>query len=1267
MSLPEQLASVRAHLEELELLDVPLFEVILALKDDRVRSGTLNRLAKIPGPVTLRQFFNNRILFGKFNPSELEVLLLHWSELASDQPITFLELGELAEALPDARRPLAEVLREVTLEAGIRRELENLAQRRKLSVLAFFDEADDNDHWTDSEYRRTVAAFRAWLDARPSSNVIPLHPSTDVPQLDERLKALAIPDLDQWTLGQLGRCSRAAESLTVQQALEKLHPELVRLLPAFETMVKRARAMPTPTEGAVSQRQLMRLRDVALSERLKLTQLPIGLGDCLVGSRVFNSRRYAFQVQPLGGVRAFLVELGDPLHWVDSPGLTCQCKRTGCSHVAAVLELLAFALPANPDLAARLDELLTPRWQHLLEVLERPADPRRTPNAVISFTLDHGLIEARVHTVGKTGVRSKQGKHLSRKGLDLVAPGPARELGEALLAGQWGGRASNPFVGSTLTRLVGLPNVRWVGDLEDAPVELVSARLTVAETAQGFELAVFAGTQRLTLGPTWATPAGSLQLVRGEKRILLVEHTSATHRVLEAVELYGATLPREALQRLTDTLPELEKTAPIELPESLRGTEVPPVTKLVARVSRSSSGLGLLLLVEPIPGGALLPPGEGAPLAATFDGRQRSFTRRDFTAEQLVAAEAAQSLGLTLPTKSWTWALEPSQPSLEILERLQRAPFEVEWATPKPTFTREAQLSELELSVNRQKDWFGLEGFVEVDDRRVMLATLLEAARHRRRFVQLGEQDYATLSDSLLERLVPLSMLGKEGKPVELTVAALPLVASLEGEVKSLEAAKEWRELMKRLSSAAATTFPVPASLKTPLREYQREGYEWMCRLSQWCSGAVLADDMGLGKTVQALALLLQRAALGPALVVAPSSVLHTWRTEAARHAPSLVVRLFEETDRELDSLEPGSVTVVSWTMFAKESARFARRRFATVVFDEAHAMKNASTLRAKAAHDVQAEFSLALSGTPIENHVGELWSLFRAVMPLLLGSQESFDSRFGRGTKETTRHLATLIRPFILRRTKDAVATELPPRTDIELVVPLSEEERALYVDVRLSAIAELGDVSAENRRFEVLAALTRLRLAACHPKLIDGRWKGTTSKLDRLLELLEQLREERHRVLVFSQFTQHLALVKKALEGARVKYSYLDGAVPVVERQRRVEAFQAGTGGDVFLISLKAGGTGLTLTAADYVVHLDPWWNPAVEDQASDRAHRIGQTKPVTVYRLIAEGTVEQQILSLHRDKRELADALLEGADLAGKLGAKELAALIQAGAAP
>lgn len=281
---------------------------------------------------------------------------------------------------------------------------------------------------------------------------------------------------------------------------------------------------------------------------------------------------------------------------------------------------------------------------------------------------------------------------------------------------------------------------------------------------------------------------------------------------------------------------------------------------------------------------------------------------------------------------------------------------------------------------------------------------------------------------------------------------------------------------------------------------------------------------------------------------------------------------------------------MVSWALLAREAEAFAKVRFATVVLDEAHAIKNADTLRAKAAHRLQTDFLVALSGTPIENHVGELWSLFKAVMPALLGTEESFRRRFGSGQPEALGALSLLVRPFVLRRTKAAVAKELPARTDLEVIVPLSAEERALYDDVRLAAMADLGEVTGESKRFDILAALTRLRLTACHPRLVDAGWKGPTSKLTRLLELVKDLASSGHRVLVFSQFTKHLALVAEALRAQGLAFSSLDGQVPLAERARRVEAFQAGAGGDVFLISLKAGGTGLTLTAADYVIHLDP-----------------------------------------------------------------------------
>jgi len=339
-------------------------------------------------------------------------------------------------------------------------------------------------------------------------------------------------------------------------------------------------------------------------------------------------------------------------------------------------------------------------------------------------------------------------------------------------------------------------------------------------------------------------------------------------------------------------------------------------------------------------------------------------------------------------------------------------------------------------------------------------------------------------------------------------------------------------------------------------------------------------------------------------------------------------------------------------------------------VFDEAHNLKNAETRRAQASKRIVAAFRLALTGTPIENRLDELWSLFDTITPGLLGSRERFQRRFSgpieRGHGAHSRQaLKALVRPYLLRRTKAAVLSELPSRTEITLEIEAGEAERAFYEALRRRALETLaasdGAGARGQKRIRILAEITRLRRAACHPALIDPDLGLESAKLATLLELTDELRAGRHRALVFSQFTGHLDLVEAALRAHGVNLLRLDGSTPAKERARLVEAFQAGEG-ELFLISLKAGGSGLNLTGADYVIHLDPWWNPAVEDQATDRAHRIGQTRPVTVYRLVSKDSIEASILALHAAKRTLTADFLEDAEAAGVLGEDALMALIR-----
>jgi SNF2 family DNA or RNA helicase len=389
------------------------------------------------------------------------------------------------------------------------------------------------------------------------------------------------------------------------------------------------------------------------------------------------------------------------------------------------------------------------------------------------------------------------------------------------------------------------------------------------------------------------------------------------------------------------------------------------------------------------------------------------------------------------------------------------------------------------------------------------------------------------------------------------------------------------------------------------------------------------------------------------------------WLSEAARFAPTLKVRPYHQF-RSLVDLGPLDLVVVSYGLLQQDAAAFAAIEWQSVVLDEAQAIKNAGTKRAQAVMDLQAGFRLAASGTPVENHLGELWSLFRFLNPGLLGSQERFAQRFGnpieRGDKGAKKALKALIQPFILRRTKTQVLDELPPRTEITRKVPLSADELHLYEAMRQQAVAKLDELKgADGKQMQVLAEITKLRRFCCHPQLVLKDSTIAGSKLAAFADIADELLENGHKALVFSQFVDHLSLVRQHLDARGVAYQYLDGTTPAKARKERVDAFQRGEG-DIFLISLKAGGTGLNLTAADYVIHLDPWWNPAVEDQASDRAYRMGQQRPVTIYRLVAEHTIEEQIVALHAAKRDLADSLLEGGDVSARLDADALLALLK-----
>ncbi|NUP04458.1 MAG: DEAD/DEAH box helicase [Polyangiaceae bacterium] len=431
----------------------------------------------------------------------------------------------------------------------------------------------------------------------------------------------------------------------------------------------------------------------------------------------------------------------------------------------------------------------------------------------------------------------------------------------------------------------------------------------------------------------------------------------------------------------------------------------------------------------------------------------------------------------------------------------------------------------------------------------------------------------------------------------------------------------------------------LPPSVATLLRPYQREGADWLSFLRDQNLGGLLADDMGLGKTLQLLSTI-----RGPALVVCPRSVVHNWATEIRRFRPDLEISFYEGTNRQID--QSADVTLTTYAVLRNDIDRLADVDWTMVVLDEAQNIKNPDSQSARAAFRLRADARFCLTGTPVENRLEDLWSLMRFSNPGLLGPRRDFLDRYAtpivEGSKDAAERLRRRIRPFLLRRTKEEVLTDLPPRTESVLYCELTEEERALYSAVLAATRKEVVERLGEGASvLAVLEALLRLRQAACHSGLLPGRDAQTSSKVERLVESLDELAAEGRKALVFSQWTSMLDRIEPHLRDRALSFSRLDGSTR--DRGAVVQTFQDPGGPPVMLLSLKAGGVGLNLTAADHVFLLDPWWNPAVEEQAADRAHRIGQDKPVMVYRLVAKDTVEERILALQETKRHLADVAI------------------------
>jgi len=713
-------------------------------------------------------------------------------------------------------------------------------------------------------------------------------------------------------------------------------------------------------------------------------------------------------------------------------------------------------------------------------------------------------------------------------------------------------------------------------------------------------------------------------------------------------------VPDHDREEFLTTLLNSARLPHLEVPEELRFEEVTvplrPCLRISSSESRGQSRLRGDVMFDY--GGRMV--GDKAAGAGVYDAGARRYIRRDTAAEKLANVQLAE-LGIRYQGSYYqepAWEIPPAK-----LPKIVRGLVEKGWHVEADgkTFRRPGAFK---IEVNSGLDWFELHGEVTYGESTAKLPELLEALRKGENVVRLSDGGYGMLPEEWLTRFGLIAGLGNavDGhvRFRQSQAGLLDALLAAQPEAKFDEVFARVREELRSFSGIEAA--PQPEGFEGTLRDYQREGVGWMEFLRRFSFGGCLADDMGVGKTAQVLAVLETRRAaraageeLGPSLVVVPKSLVFNWKQEAARFTPKLNVLDYTGVGRAGTELKGFDLVITTYGTLRRDAARLRDMPFDYVILDEAQAVKNASSESAKAVRLLNGRHRLAMSGTPVENHLGELWALFEFLNPGMLGAASVLKLSGGaaRNPDEETRNLlAQALRPFILRRTKDQVARELPPRTEQTIYCELDPPQRKMYNELRQhyreGLLRRIETEGLKKSSFQVLEALLRLRQAACHPGLIDKKRVGEGSaKLETLLSQLREVLEEGHKALVFSQFTSFLDIVRKKLDASGTIYEYLDGATR--DRQERVERFQTDPECKLFLVSLKAGGVGLNLTAAEYVFLLDPWWNPAVEAQAVDRAHRIGQTHQVFAYRLIARDTVEEKVLELQKSKRDLASAII------------------------
>ncbi len=797
-----------------------------------------------------------------------------------------------------------------------------------------------------------------------------------------------------------------------------------------------------------------------------------------------------------------------------------------------------------------------------------------------------------------------------------------------------------------------------------APIRSAVLGLRFASAVQGFRVLVTL--DGMELSSYRFEPGRGLIGIDADHSVVLVSRLSERWEPLVRRFIGGKeTIPAHGREALFQYLASLESELRLDCEAIIPVSDQAPQNSYIMRLNPLSPKiLKVELLVRPVPMGRSFLVGMGPDFALDFrDPKNPKQIMRDKNAELGQASRLVRFYELHGASGENDWE-EPvyllrDDRIFEFLAQLEQSAaghsLSIEWPVQSKRLAVKPEAQGLPRAVvaSGDKDWFSVA--IEIDGEIVRLEEIIAAIKHRRRFIQLASGAYQRISNLYLDHLTALhERLGLAGREEIRVAHVVPLLSQITEEgTYELAWASQEAEVWQRYCTRNRTAVAPPSDLNAKLRTYQEDGVRWLMDRERWARGALLADDMGLGKTVQAIALLLASAAHGPSLVIAPTSLVLSWQDEIRKFAPTLIPRDYRTLRSGLDRAGPRDVVVASYGLILSDQKRFQGVSWNILILDEAQTLKNNTSKSWLSVSCIKARFTLGLSGTPIENNLMELWSIFHLLEPGLLGDLERFKEDFVhpiqlKRDESKGRLLKRLLKPFLLRRLKADYLSELPDKTEQNILVEMPMQERTLYEALRYEAIKNLAEKSDKQEADEqkdkqqILAALTRLRLCASHPKLIDTDWEGTSAKLIALVELVEKIEQAGQQALIFSQFVGHLDLIEVALNARHLSLGRLDGSMPAAERAKVVASFQRREF-SFFLISLKAGGTGLNLTNAAAVIHMDPWWNPASEDQATDRAHRMGQKQAITIYRLVTAGTVEEKILKLHSGKRRLAERIL------------------------